>query len=102
MILVSGRVAYLAWSSNLVSASSWSDDRSSKSSHTSRETHTTLSPSLYPPCNDQLLIGCQFLFAYLANLTHQEVTHVDLILWVPDVLAPLFRDRSRRTIYTDL
>ena len=93
MILVSGSVVYLAWNGNLVSASSWSDDRSSKSSHFTSDTYHSFT-FLVSSHDDRLLVVCKLLFAYLANL--------DLVLWVPDVLGPLIRERSRRTIYMDL
>ena len=70
MILVSGHVAYLAWRSNLVSASSWSNYRSSKSSHTSRVTHTTLSPSLYPPAMISFLLAANFSLPIL------QISHI--------------------------
>ena len=65
MTLVFGRVAYLAWSSNLVSASCWS-------LHTSRVTHTILSPSLYPPT----MYPPSFLLAANFSLPILQISHI--------------------------
>ena len=72
-------LAYLAWSSNLVSASCWSVDRSSKFSHTSRETHTTLSASLYPPAMISFLLAVNFSFP-IFQISLVKKTHM-LILF---------------------